>query len=144
VIAGGTLVALTNFADWIVKAIQTHNFASGHDFTNQAVEGVLLNGTANYALAYLGLLAGLTLCVGMFMVMLAAMRVGLIARWLAYVGMFSALMFILSTGAAELAVIPPSGWPRRDSSSWAASREATRPHGRRGSQAMAVFDRNAR
>src|SRR5579863_8035764 len=131
VIAGGTLVALTNVADWIVKAVLTHNFVSGHDYTNHAVEQVMLKGTANYIVAYLGLLAGLTLCVGMFMSMFAAMRVGLIPRWVAYVGMFSALLFILSTGAAELEIIPAfwmcavgilymGRWPGGDPPAWAA------------------------
>ena len=40
VIVGGATVAVFNLVNQIVLAIDTHNFATGHDFSNHAVEAV--------------------------------------------------------------------------------------------------------
>jgi hypothetical protein len=131
VIIGGTAVAIVTVGHQVVSAILTHNFVSGHDFSNHAVDQALTKGSANVATEYLDLIAGLTLAAGMFMAMLGAMRVGLINRWMAYLGMFSAFLIFLPIGGAELEVIPSfwmvamgilyiGRWPNGEPPAWAA------------------------
>ena len=57
-------------------AIETHSFATGHDFSNHAVEQALTKGAAEPSSSYLALLAGLALAVGMVVMLLNALRVG--------------------------------------------------------------------
>ncbi len=87
----------------VVSAIETHNFAVGHDFTNHAVEQALTKGTANVLVDYLDLLAGLALAAGMIAVMLNALRVGLLPRWMGILGIFTGVLIFLPIGGAELA-----------------------------------------
>src|SRR5277367_6140382 len=47
VLVGGVSVAVCSGGHQVVSAIETHNFAVGHNFTNQAVERALTTGTAN-------------------------------------------------------------------------------------------------
>ena len=55
VLGGGVAVALASIAHEVVYAIETHNFATGHDFTRSAVDSALTKGTANQLVAYLSL-----------------------------------------------------------------------------------------
>jgi hypothetical protein len=89
-----------------VVAIATHKFAVGHDFSAHAVDQALTKGTANMVIDYLDLLAGLTLAAGMITTMLSALRVGLLPRWLGFLGIFSGLLIFLPIGGAQLQVIP--------------------------------------
>ena len=71
-------VAVATVGHQVVSAILTHNFVTGYDFSNHAVDQALTKGTANLVTEYVDLIAGLTLAMGMFLTMLGAMRVGLI------------------------------------------------------------------
>ncbi len=106
VLGGGVAVALASVAHEVVYAIETHNFATGHDFTRSAVDNALTKSTANQVVAYLSLLAGLALVVGMIVVLLNSMRTGLLPRWLAILGMFSGLLILLPNVGATLQLIP--------------------------------------
>ncbi len=57
-------------------------------------------------IAYLDLLAGLSLAAGMIMVMINALRVGLLPRWMAMLGIFTALLLFFPFGGAQLQIIP--------------------------------------
>jgi len=46
VLYAGLAVALLSVASQVINAIDTHHFATGHDFTNHAVEQALTNGSA--------------------------------------------------------------------------------------------------
>jgi hypothetical protein len=129
VIAGGVAVAIASLAHQIVGAIETHNFAVGHDLTSHAVDQALTKSTPNLIVAYLSLLAGLALAAGMITVMINALRVGLLPRWMGILGMFTALLIFLPIGGAELQVVPAmwmvmmgvlySGkWPGGDPPAW--------------------------
>ncbi|HTZ86591.1 MAG TPA: hypothetical protein VMB05_07970 [Solirubrobacteraceae bacterium] len=106
IVAGGSSLAVISVAHQIVTAIETHNFAVGHDFSNTAVDNALTKGAANLAIDYLDLVAGLSLAVGMIVVMINAMRVGLLTRWMGVVGIISGILIFLPIGGATLEVVP--------------------------------------
>jgi hypothetical protein len=106
VIAGGASLAVVSVAHQIVAATETHKFAVGHDFSNSAVDHALTKATPNLVIDYLDLLAGLSLAVGMIVVMVNAMRVGLVTRWMGIVGIISGLLIFLPIGGATLEVVP--------------------------------------
>jgi hypothetical protein len=131
VLGGGIAVAVASIAHEIVYAIETHQFAVGHDFSRNAVDQALTKGTANQIVAYLSLLAGLALVVGMVVVLLNAMRAGLLVRWMGILGMFSGLLILLPNVGATLQLIPAfwmvmmgillaGRWPGGDPPAWAA------------------------
>ncbi len=131
VLAGGVAVAVASVAHEVVYAVETHNFATGHDFSRHAVEQALTKSASNQIVAYLSLLAGLALVVGMIVVMLNSLRTGLLPRWMAFLGMFSALLILLPNIGPTLQLIPAfwlvmmgmllSGkWPGGDPPAWEA------------------------
>ncbi len=120
---------MISVAHQIVNAIETHNFAVGHDFSNHAVDFALTKGTANLVMDYLDLVAGLSLAVGMVVVMVGAMRVGLLTRWVGVLGIFSGVLIFLPIGGATLEVVPAfwlvamgllcaERWPNGDPPAW--------------------------
>jgi hypothetical protein len=131
VLFGGIAFALVSLAHQVVGAISTHSFAVGHDFSKHAVENALTKGTANVLAQYLGLLAGLALAAGMIAVTLNAIRVGLVARWMGFLGVFSGVLIFLPIGGATLEVVPAfwlvaagillqGRWPGGDPPAWRA------------------------
>ena len=129
VLAGGVAFALVSLAHQIVGAINTHNFAVGQDHSRHAVENALTKGAGNLASQYLALLGGLALAAGMIAVMLNAIRVGLVARWMGFLGIFSAVLIFLPIGGATLEVVPAfwlvgagillqRRWPGGDPPAW--------------------------
>jgi hypothetical protein len=160
VLYGGIALAVVSVGHQVTSAIETHNFAVGHDLSNHAVDQALTKGTANLVVDYVDLIAGLALAAGMIGVMINALRVGLLPRWVAILGMFTALLIFIPLGGAELEVIPAfwmvilgillaGRWPNGDPPAWAAGEarpwptpaerraereEGTGPRGRRGGQ----------
>src|SRR5439155_582079 len=129
VLAGGVAFALVSLAHQIIGAINTHNFAVGQDHSRHAVENALTKGAGNLASQYLALLGGLALAAGMIAVMLNAIRVGLVARWMGFLGIFSAVLIFLPIGGATLEVVPAfwlvgagillqRRWPGGDPPAW--------------------------
>jgi hypothetical protein len=130
-IVGGIAVALVSLGHQIASSIETHNFITGHDHSNHAVEQTLTNGTANTIADYVDLFAGLALAAGMIATMINALRVGLLPRWMAFLGMFTGLLIFLPIGGAELQIVPAfwlvmmgilfvGRWPKGDPPAWAA------------------------
>ncbi|HXD55908.1 MAG TPA: hypothetical protein VN618_14225 [Solirubrobacteraceae bacterium] len=105
-LVGGISVGVASIAHEVVYAIETHDFATGHDFTRAAVDNALTKSAANQIVAYLSLLAGLALVVGMIVILLNSLRVGLVPRWLGLLGMFSGLLILLPNIGATLQLIP--------------------------------------
>ena len=131
VLVGGIAVATASIAHEVVYAVETHSFATGHDFSRHAVEQALTKSAGNQIVAYLSLLAGLALVVGMVIVLLNSLRTGLLPRWMAFLGMFSALLILLPNVGATLQLIPAfwlvmtgilfaGRWPGGDPPAWAA------------------------
>ncbi len=106
ILIGGVGLALISVIHQVVLAIETHSFAVGHDFTNSAVDNALAKSTPNVVSQYLDLLAGLAVAVAMIVIVLNAIRVGLVTRWLGVVGILSAILIFLPIGGATLEVIP--------------------------------------
>jgi hypothetical protein len=106
VLYGGAALALVSVGHEVVSVLEAHNFAVGHDHTNKAVEHALVGGAANLVVDYIELLAGLALLVGMISAMVNALRVGLLPRWMAMIGMLAAVLIFLPGTSAELQVIP--------------------------------------
>jgi hypothetical protein len=105
-LGGGIGVAVTGVGHQIVGSIETHKFAVGHDFSNHAVEQALTKNPLTLVFAYVGLISSLALVVGMVVVLLNCLRAGLLPRWLAFLGMFSALLILLPSAGPTLQVIP--------------------------------------
>jgi hypothetical protein len=131
VLVGGIAVALVSVGHQVASAIETHNFVVGHNHSNHEVEQALTNGTVNTVADYVDLLAGLALAAGMIGTMINALRVGLLPRWMAFLGMFTALLIFLPIGGAELQVVPAfwivmmgllymGRWPKGEPPAWAA------------------------
>jgi hypothetical protein len=97
VLFGGGAFAAASLIAQIVRTIQTHAFAVGHDFSNHAVEQALTP-TAYVVAELLGLLAGILFAAGVVMVVLNAMRLGLLVRWMGMLGIFMAILVFTPFG----------------------------------------------
>ncbi len=106
ILVGGFALAVISIGHQAVLAVETHKFAVGHDFTNHAVDSALTKGTANVVTQYFDLLAGLAVAVAMVVIMVNAMRVGLVTRWLGVVGILTGILIFLPIGGATLEVVP--------------------------------------
>jgi len=105
--AGGIGTAVIVVVGQIVRAINTHNFAVGHEFTQHAVEQAVTKGASNAIAGYLGLLLPVVLVVGMIFTLLRATRVGLLFRWLRVFGIIAAIILLpIFAQAWELQLIP--------------------------------------
>jgi hypothetical protein len=129
VLAGGIALALVSIGHQLVTAIETHNFAVGHDLSNHAVDVALTKGTPNVVIDYLDLLAGLAMAAGTITVAVTSMRAGLLTRWMGVLGIFTGILIFLPIGGATLEVIPAfwlvamgillvGKWPNGDPPAW--------------------------
>jgi len=106
ILAGGIALVIVSIGHQVVAAIETHNFATGNDFSNHAVDNALTKSTPNVVTAYLSLLAGLAVAVGMIVIVVNAMRAGLVTRWMGVLGIFTGILLFLPIGGATLQVVP--------------------------------------
>jgi hypothetical protein len=131
VIGGGIAVGLVSILRQVVSAVQAHSFAVSHDHSIHAAEQALTSGAANVLVDYLGLLATLALAAGMIATMINALRVGLIVRWMAILGMFVAVLIFIPIGGSEgqivqafwmvmMGVLYAGKWPKADPPAWLA------------------------
>jgi hypothetical protein len=131
VLFGGVAVALVSVVHQIISAIETHNFAAGHDHSSHAVNQALTESTLNTITEYISLLAGLALAAGVIAAMINALRTGLLPRWMGVLGIFTGLLIFLPIGGAELQVVPAlwmvmmgilyaGRWPNEEPPAWAA------------------------
>ncbi len=104
VLFGGIGFAAVSLAHQIVAALETHKFAVGHDHSAHAVEQALTRSTANVVIS-IASLAGLALAVGMIAVVLNALRVGLLPRWMGILGIFTGLLIFLPITVSGLQVV---------------------------------------
>lgn len=128
IMIGGALIALLSVVNEIVLAIRRHDFATGHDFSNHAVNAITHN-TGYDILAIVTPLAGIALVAGMIMTVIGAVRVGLIPRWMAMVGGVSAVLLLLPAPTLDLipafwlvsmGILLMERWPKGDPPAWAA------------------------
>ncbi|HLB21926.1 MAG TPA: hypothetical protein VK605_07425 [Solirubrobacteraceae bacterium] len=106
VLVGGVGFVILSLFHEVLRAIKTHEFASGKDHTIHAADrALLLTGTTGVVVATLAFLCALMLALGMIAVMVGAMRTGLLTRWLGVVGIFSGAFFVPLFQSATLQVI---------------------------------------
>jgi hypothetical protein len=128
VLLGGAGIAVLGLANEVILAIKTHDFATGHDFTNHAVNAVT-HSTAYDILALVAPLMAIVLAAGIVITMIGCVKVGLLPRWMGLIGGLSALLLLLP--AAQLDVVPAfwmvslgillmGKWPKGDPPTWAA------------------------
>jgi hypothetical protein len=140
ILIGGVAVAVVSVGHQVISAIETHNFAVGHDHSSHAVDQALTKGAANMVVEYISLLAGLALAAGMITVMLSAQRVGLVPRWIGMLGIVTGLLIFLPIGGAQLQIIPAfwmvmmgillvGRWPGGDPPAWEAGEARPWPSG---------------
>jgi hypothetical protein len=131
VLFGGVAFVIVSIGHQVVNAIETHHFVTSHDHSNHAVDQALTAGTANLVVDYVDLLAGVALAAGMIATMVNTLRVGLLPRWMGFLGIFTGLLLVFPIGGAELQVVPAlwmvmmgillvGKWPKGDPPAWAA------------------------
>jgi hypothetical protein len=108
VLVGGVGTVLFTVISQVVRAIRTHQFVAGHNFSDHAVEQAVYTGAANVIVEFFTVLLPFVLVVGMVMTLLRATRVGLIQRWLRTLGIVAAVLLLpfLSATLFTLQVIP--------------------------------------
>ncbi len=106
ILAGGIAFAVMSIARQVTSAVVAHNFAVGHDYSIRAFEHATTGSSANVIVGVIGPLAGFALIVGMISVLINAVRVGLLPRWMSMLGGFAALLLVLPIGGADLQIIP--------------------------------------
>jgi hypothetical protein len=107
VLVGGIAVALLNVVHEVILVVEAHSFTTGADFSGAAVDRALLtSGSLGVLLGLAGLVAALSLTVGMIATMVGSMRAGLLPRWLSVLGIFAGLLFLPLFGANTLQLIP--------------------------------------
>ncbi|MGH2854785.1 MAG: hypothetical protein ACRDLF_11425, partial [Solirubrobacteraceae bacterium] len=152
ILGGGAAMVFVSVAHPLAQVVNAHNFVGGHDFTADAVNRALTQGTALVLTQYLGLVGGLTLAVGMIVTVLGASRTGIFPRWMMYLGIFAALLaftpFGLALGEAQqlvpafwmvgAGILLMGRWPGGDPPAWAAGEARPWP-----SQAQIRSERDA-
>jgi hypothetical protein len=131
-LVGGLGLAALNLAHEIVRAIETHAFATGHNFTRHAADrALLLAGTNSVVITIPVVLCSLMLAIGMIVTIYGGMRVGLLTRWHGILGIFSGVIFLPLFQSATLQLITSfwlvamgillmGRWPNGDPPAWAA------------------------
>jgi hypothetical protein len=128
-LVGGFGLAIFSFLHQIISAIETHNFAKGHDFTIHAVNNALTTGALNVSTGYIDLLVGLAFVVAIIVTMVNVIRVGLLPRWVGIVGMLVGVLIFLPIGGetldvitafwlAALGLLNAGRWPNGDLPAW--------------------------
>jgi hypothetical protein len=127
-IVGGVLASVGGLAYGVVIAIKAHEFATqGAQTYPQA--NALLSGAGLAVLQYAGLIGSLLLAIAFVLVALNAMRVGLLTRFMGYLGMAAAAASLLLIGSAPallievfwllaVAYLLSGRWPSGDPPAW--------------------------
>jgi hypothetical protein len=103
-LVGGALSAIGGIAYGIAITIKANNFVS-HGAQTYVQANSLLKSPLIAGVQYAGLIGSLLLAVGFVLVTLNAMRVGLLTRFLGYLGMTAAAASLLLIGSAPALLI---------------------------------------
>jgi hypothetical protein len=132
VIVGALLAAVGGVAYGAVIAVKAHDFAT-HGAQTYPQANALLSGGGIAALQYAGLLGSLLLAVAFILISLNAMRVGLLTKFMGYIGMIAAGASLLLIGSAPALLIEVfwllavgylliGRWPNGDPPAWRTGR----------------------
>jgi hypothetical protein len=127
-IAGGVLAAVGGIAYGIAITSKAHDFVT-HGAQTYPQAKALLSGGALAALQYAGLVGSLLLAIAFVLIALNAMRVGLLTKFMGYLGMIAAGASLLLIGSAPALLIEVfwllatgyllSGrWPNGEPAAW--------------------------
>ncbi|HEY2160896.1 MAG TPA: hypothetical protein VGH24_06275 [Solirubrobacteraceae bacterium] len=127
-IAGAVLAAVGGIAYGAVITAKAHDFAT-HGAQTYPQANQLLSGAALAALQYAGLIGSLLLAVSFVLVSLNAMRVGLLTKFMGYIGIIAAGASLLLIGSAPALLIEVfwllavgylliGRWPKGDPPAW--------------------------
>jgi hypothetical protein len=97
-IAGGVLAAITAVVYAILVAIKAHQFVTTGDQTYMEANH-LTSATGFVAVPVVGQLGALLLAIGFVMTSLNAMRVGLLTRFMGYLGIFVGVLVLFPIGS---------------------------------------------
>ena len=127
-IVGGVLAAIGGVAYGVVITSKAHDFAT-HGSQTYPQANTLLGGGGLAALQYAGLIGSLLLAVSFVLIALNAMRVGLLTKFMGYLGMIAAGASLLLIGSAPALLIEVfwllamgyllfGRWPNGDPPAW--------------------------
>lgn len=130
-IAGGVLAAVGGIASGVVVTLKAHDFAT-HGAQTYPQAHDLLQGFGLAVIQYAGLLGSLLLAAAFVLVTLNAMRVGLLTKFVGYLGMVSAAASLLLIGSKlqqlallievfwllAVAYLLAGRWPNGDPPAW--------------------------
>jgi hypothetical protein len=131
-IAGGVLAAVGGIAYGVVITIKAHDFAT-HGAQTYPEAHHLLSTPGVAALQYAGLLGSLLLAIAFVLISLNAMRVGLLTKFIGYLGIAAAAASLLLIGSAPallievfwllaVAFLLSGRWPNGDPPAWRTGR----------------------
>jgi hypothetical protein len=127
-IVGGVLAAVGGIAYGVVITIKAHEFAT-HGTQTYPQANSLLSTPGVAALQYAGLLGSLLLAIAFVLISLNAMRVGLLTKFIGYLGIAAAAASLLLIGSAPallievfwllaVAYLLSGRWPNGDPPAW--------------------------
>jgi hypothetical protein len=127
-VVGGVLAAIGGIAYGTVITAKAHDFAT-HGLQTYPEANSLLSSGAIPALQYAGLIGSLLLAIAFVLIALNAMRVGLLTRFMGYLGMAAAAASLLLIGSAPALLIEvfwllavgyllAGRWPSGDPPAW--------------------------
>jgi hypothetical protein len=130
-IAGGILAAITAVVYAILVAIKAHQFVTTGDQTYMEANH-LTSATGFVAVPVVGQLGALLLAIGFVMTSLNAMRVGLLTRFMGYLGIFVGVLVLFPIGSPvpivqgfwlfALAYLLSGRWPSGVPPAWSSGR----------------------
>jgi hypothetical protein len=97
-IVGGVLAALTAVVYAILISVKARDFVAHGNQTYQEAHA-LTNGTGFVAIPLIGQLGALLLAIGFVLISLNAMRVGLLTRFMGYLGIFTGVLVLFPIGS---------------------------------------------
>jgi hypothetical protein len=127
-IAGGVLASLGGIAYGIVITIKAHEFAT-HGTQTYPQANALLSAAGLAVLQYAGLIGSLLVAIAFVLIALNAMRLGLLTKFIGYLGMAAAAASLLLIGSAPallievfwllaVAYLLSGRWPNGDPPAW--------------------------
>jgi len=135
-LVGGGLAAVSGIVYAVVIAAKADKFVTTGTQTYEEAHH-LTNGPGLLALPLLGQAAALMLAIGVFFVALNAMRVGLLTRFMGYLGLFVGALVIFPIGSPvpvvqgfwlfALGVLFAGRWPSGTPAAWATGRAEAWP-----------------
>jgi hypothetical protein len=153
-VGGAVIAAVASVAYSIAIVIKAHEFATTGEQTYYQAHA-LLNGKSFAVLQVLGLLSDLLLALGIVLISLGGMRVGLLTRFIGYLGIVAGVASMLLVGSppavilevvwlASLAYLFSGRWPTGTPPAWRSGHAEPWPSGAQAREQQSRASRGAR